>query len=100
MPSTHVSCGFAAALIVAGLSSAQAQVPKQYWTDPPPETSPWTPPEVPDVDTTGSVRGYPPVVVDRPLPARPYPGTSSRVCNTTSYLVGETADQVVRVHRC
>lgn len=90
-------------VLAAGLSlvadGAQAQA-RRHYVDPPQEIPPRPLPAIPDVDTTGSVRSAPPVVTD-PRLAVPLPrGLPWSGCTTTTYMVGETLDHQVRVHRC
>lgn len=90
-------------ILAAGLSlcldGAQAQV-RRHYVDPPLEIYSSPQPAVPDVDTTGSLREAPPVIVDPRLAVQPPQGTRRSGCSTTTYMTGAAMDQQVRVHRC
>jgi hypothetical protein len=90
-------------IIAAGLSlgtiGAQAQV-RRHYVEPPPEIYSSPLPAVPDVDTTGSFRDAPPVIVDPRLAMQPPQVPRRNGCSTTTYMTGEMMDQQVRVHRC
>lgn len=87
-----------ATALLLSLSAAEAQ-PRRYYVDPPPEID-TVPAPTPEVEETGSIRAAPPAVVD-PSPSYSPPSALVRSgCTVATYVTGQMADQLVRVHRC